>query len=119
MNLKKADLIICLNLIEHLKDDYRLNFMQKIIPSILNRNGFVVFSLYKQYNFFNIVNMLFHRGCFFDPTHIYNWTEKQFEVEISKHFKIIKILNVAGYTKLTSITKYAKTETLIIAKLKK
>lgn len=118
MDLKKCNVIICLNLIEHLEDDYRVDFMKKIIPKIIEKNGYVIFSLHKQYNFFNLVNMLFQRGSFFDPTHVHNWTKNQFKKEVAKYFKIVKILDLASYTKLTLITKFIKTETLIIAKLK-
>lgn len=119
MNLKKSDVVICLNLIEHLKDDYRIKFMKNIIPKIVTENGYVIFSLHKQYNIFNLANMLLQRGSFFDPTHIHNWTENQFKSEVARYFEIIKVMNVASYTKLIPITKYLKTETLIITKLKK
>lgn len=118
MNLEKSNVVICLNLIEHLKDDYRIKFMKNIIPKIIKKNGYIIFSLHKQYNIFNLFNMLLQRGSFFDPTHIHNWTEKQFKLEVSKYFKIINVFDVASYTKLIPVTKYLKTETLIIAKLK-
>lgn len=119
IGLKKADVIICFNLIEHLQNAYRINFMKSIIPKILNKKGYAIFSLHKQYNVFNLINMLLQRGSFFDPTHVHNWTKNQFKSEVSKYFKIIKIFDVASYTKLTTVTKYIKTETLIIARLKK
>lgn len=118
MKLRKGNVVICLNLIEHLSDSYRNDFMNKIIPAVLQKKGYVIFSLYKQYHFFNILNMAIQRGTFFDPTHVHNWTKNQFKLEISKYFKIIKIIDVSGYTKLISLTKFIKTETLIIAKLK-
>lgn len=118
MKLKKGNAVICLNLIEHLDDSYRNDFMSKIIPTVLQKNGYVIFSLYKQYHFFNILNMVIQRGSFFDPTHVHNWTRNQFKSEVSKYFKIIKVLDVSGYTKLIPLTKFIKTETLIIARLK-
>ncbi len=39
LKLKKADVIICLNLIEHLSDKDRSNLMSNIIPSLLKKNG--------------------------------------------------------------------------------
>lgn len=119
MNLKKSNVVICLNLIEHLEDNYRVKFMKKIIPKLIKSNGYLIFSLHNQYNIFNLINMLVQRGNFFDPTHIHNWTKKQFENEVKKYFKVDEIFSVASYTKLTFITKYIKNETLIVARLKK
>lgn len=118
LNLKKADVIICLNLIEHLSDKDRSSFMSKIIPSLLKKDGYIIFSLYKTFFIPNILNMLIQRGKFFDPTHFVNWTPWEFKHEIEKHFRVLKIMDLAGYTKLTNITKYLKTETVIFAQLK-
>lgn len=117
LNLKKANVVICFNLIEHMKDKDRDDFMSRVIPSILKNNGWIIFSLYRQYNLLNKINMFSQRGLFYDPTHIYNWTIKEFKTEVSKYFKIIKIVNLAGYTKFIPITKYLKSETVIFARL--
>lgn len=118
MNLRKANIVICFNLIEHMEDKDRNDFMSRVIPSILENNGWIIFSLYRQFNIVNMINMYLQRGVFYDPTHIYNWTIKEFKTEVSKYFKILKLINLAGYTKLIPITKYLKSETVIFAQLK-
>lgn len=118
MKLKKANVVVCLNLIEHLEDDYRNKFMNKIIPKVLKKNGYIIFTLYKQYHFLNILNMLIQRGSFFDPTHVHNWTKNQFITEVANYFEVVTVQDTFGYTKLTFLTKFIKTETILIAKLK-
>lgn len=118
LNLKKADVVICFNLIEHMEDKDRNDFMSRVIPSILKNNGWIIFSLYRQYNLVNKINMYLQRGVFYDPTHIYNWTIKEFRNEVSKYFRILNLINLAGYSKLIAITKFLKSETVIFAQVK-
>jgi 2-polyprenyl-3-methyl-5-hydroxy-6-metoxy-1,4-benzoquinol methylase len=118
LKLKKADAIVCLNMLEHMKDSDREKFLDKVIPSIIKKSGVLIFSLYRQYYLLNIINMLLQRKSFFDKTHVHNWTVNKFINVINKHFEIEKVQNLAGYTKITKITSLFKTETLIFARIR-
>lgn len=116
--LRKAHALLCLNLIEHMSDRDRLFFFKKTIPNILVKQGILVFSLHQQYYLLSIINMLLRRGFIFDPTHVHNWTTTEFVREVGKFLKILKVKNLASFTRLTNLTKYFKNETLIVAKVK-
>lgn len=117
LKLPKADFIICLNLLEHMEDKKREKVLSDVIPEMMKKNSKVFFSLQRQFYIFNIINMLLKRHSFFDLSHIHNWTVGAFIQVVEKHFQILSVRQLAGYSKLISFTKYLKNETLVIAKL--
>ena len=111
--------LVCLNVIEHLPDAKRHRFMSSIIPKLIRSRGIVIFSLQRQYYLPNWVNSLLQRGTLFDPTHVVNWTIDEFVREVGRYFHIQKCINVSGYTKYPNLLQLLKSETLIVARLKK
>lgn len=119
LKLKKADAIVCLNVIEHIPDKLRQQFLSRIVPSLVKKDGLLFFSLQRQYYLPNYVNSLLQRGTWYDPTHIYNWTVDEFKKEVGKYFRIVKCMNLSGYTKYPKLLRFLKSETLIVAGLRK
>lgn len=116
--LKKAEVIVSLNMIEHLTDFKRERLFNKILPRITKKDAILIISLYRQYFLPNLINTILKRGTVFDPTHVHNWTRRQFALEVRKYCNIIEMKNLSGYTRKDKLMKYFKSETLIIAKLK-
>lgn len=119
LKLKKADAVVCLNVIEHIPDRPRRRFLSRVIPGLVKKDGLLVFSLQRQYYLPNYINSLLQRGTWYDPTHIHNWTIDEFKKEIRRYFRIVRCRNVSGYTKFTGLLRFLKSETLIIAQLRK
>ena len=85
----------------------------------MRKDGLLIFSLQRQYYLPNYINSLIQRGTLYDPTHIHNWTVDEFKREVGRYFHLNKCFNVSGYTKFPNILKFFKSETLIVARLRK
>lgn len=119
LKLKKADAVVCANVIEHIPDASRQRLLSRVIPGLVKKDGLLIFSLQRQYYLPNYINSFLQRGTWYDPTHIHNWTIDEFKKEIRRYFRIVRCRNVSGYTKLTGLLRFLKSETLVIAQLRK
>ena len=110
---KKFDIIIFDNIIEHLLDKDRDMLLQIVKSNLLNDGGQVIFLYANPFHPVQLIWGAMTRKVLFDPTHVHNWTVKQFIKVVEKDFKIINKEKTSPFTKWVSIGKYFKGEIIL------
>ena len=110
---KKFDFIICDNIIEHLVDKDRNRLLQIIKSNLLNDGGYVIFLYANPFHPVQLIWGAMTQKVLFDPTHVHNWTVKQFMKLVKEDFKIISNKKTSPFTKWVSVGKYFKGEIIL------
>ena len=114
----KFDFIICNNVVEHLEDKHRDNFLTIMNNNLIKNNGYIIFGYANPYHPMQLIWGLLTQKVLFDKTHVHNWTINQFKKVIEPKFKIIDTKKTSPFTKFIGIGKYFKGDILIFSQKK-
>lgn len=110
------DAIVCYNVLEHLSQKGRDKFFLEA-KRVLKKEGFLIAGYIDEKFWLNrILARVFKDYGINDSTHLVSWQLSDFENEIAKNFKIIRIKKTSPYGKFIFLTKFLKGEEIVLAK---
>lgn len=112
---KKFDFILLNNVVEHLQDPQRETLFIKLKTNLLNPDGKIIFGYANAYHPVQILwSILIGKGLF-DPTHVHNWTIREWKQVIEQNFSILDQKLTSPYTKFISLGRHFKVDHLCLA----
>ena len=95
-------------------------FLKIVKNNLLKDNGYIIFAYANPFHPVpvQLVWGALTKKVLFDPTHVHNWSARQFTKLIEKEFKIVDKKKTSPFTKWVKVAKYFKGDILLFCQIR-